>query len=382
MTRIAISTLIVRPGLSGSNESYLVNLVAALQHVDRDNDYLLFVTPQNAQLFTVFNARFRLIHVPRWAHSRLGRIALDQLLIPYWAKRLRAEILHYPGSVGSALKLGRPKQVVTVHYDIDPLHAPSVGWIKKAYFAMAMRWIRKAASAIIVPSHTLGQSLLTRWGLPASKLRVVHHGVDTANGARRHRADDRHVLDRIGVTPGYLLSVTNALPHKNVPCLLEAYALLSEEFERAAPLLIVGDMSSSTLREWARGLASRGIRVPSDRIVVTGRLPSVDLQVLYEHAGLMVTPTLTESFSLPLLEAMVHGCPVVASDIPAHREIGGDAVILVDPGSPRQFADACAMVLGDPTSRAMLVKHGRERARGMSWDRTARETVAVYASVG
>src|SRR5207247_4669273 len=116
----------------------LLHLVAALQDVDADNGYLLFVTPQNAQLFAELDGRFRLIFVPRWAHSRFWRIALDQLLIPFWAKRLGAEVLHYPGSVGSSLKLVRPKQVVTVHYDIDPVHAPSVGRLKKAYYAMAM----------------------------------------------------------------------------------------------------------------------------------------------------------------------------------------------------------------------------------------------------
>lgn len=122
--RIAISTLIVRAGLRGSNESYLVNLVAALEALDSENEYLLFVTPQNAGSFTVSNPRFRLISVPSWGYSRAGRILLDQFVLPFWARQLGATVLHYPGTLGSLVRLRSPEQVVTVHYDVDPAHAP------------------------------------------------------------------------------------------------------------------------------------------------------------------------------------------------------------------------------------------------------------------
>ena len=379
--RIAISTLIVRAGLSGSNESYLVNLVAALEAVDGENEYLLFVTPQNTGSFTVSNPRFRLITVPSWGYSRAGRILLDQLVLPFWARRLGATVLHYPGTLGSLVRLRSPAQVVTVHYDLDPTHAPSVSRLKRAYYATLMRRTRKTAGAMIVPSRTFGETFGARWRIPAGKLKVVYHGVGPRGRDAARTRESYDLLTRLALAPGYILCVTNALPHKNVPCLLEAYATLVSKMSCRAPLVLVGNVSRRALRDWVGQLDAAGVRVPIDRVMLTGVVSPTQVGMLYQGAALMVTPTLNESFSLPVLEAMANGCPVVASDIPVHREVGGDAMMLVPPESPARLSAACSALLTDDGQRGVLVERGLRRAAQFSWERTARATIAVYRSV-
>ena len=132
MTRIAVSTLIVIPGKSGSNESYLVNLIRALARLDRSNQYILFVTRQNEHLFNEAGPNFASVRV-RVGSSRLLRILFEQFVLPFRARRLGADVLHYPGTVGSVLHPRKPRQVVTVHYDIDDAHAQSVSWPRKIY---------------------------------------------------------------------------------------------------------------------------------------------------------------------------------------------------------------------------------------------------------
>ena len=379
--RIAISTLIVRAGLSGSNESYLVNLVAALEAVDGENEYLLFVTPQNTGSFTVSNPRFRLITVPSWGYSRAGRILLDQLVLPFWARRLGATVLHYPGTLGSLVRLRSPAQVVTVHYDLDPTHTPSVSRLKRAYYATLMRRTRKTAGAMIVPSRTFGETFGARWRIPAGKLKVVYHGVGPRGRDAARTRESYDLLTRLALAPGYILCVTNALPHKNVPCLLEAYATLVSKMSCRAPLVLVGNVSRRALRDWVGQLDAAGVRVPIDRVMLTGVVSPTQVGMLYQGAALMVTPTLNESFSLPVLEAMANGCPVVASDIPVHREVGGDAMMLVPPESPARLSAACSALLTDDGQRGVLVERGLRRAAQFSWERTARATMAVYRSV-
>lgn len=379
--RIAISTLIVRAGLSGSNESYLVNLVAALEAADSENEYLLFVTPQNAGSFTVANPRFRMITVPSWGYSRAGRILLDQLVLPFWARRLGATVFHYPGTLGSLVRLRNPAQVVTVHYDVDPTHAPSVSRLKRAYYATLMRRTCETARAMIVPSRTFCETFGARWRIPAGKLKVVYHGVGAPRRDAASARESQDLLARLALAPGYLLCVTNALPHKNLPRLLEAYATLVSKMSCRAPLVLVGNISRSALRDWVVQLDAAGIRVPIDRVILTGVVSRAQVQMLYQCAALMVTPTLTESFSLPVLEAMANGCPVVASDIPVHREVGGDAVLLVPPESPAGLSAACSALLTDDGRRDVLVERGLQRAAQFSWERTARATMAVYRSV-
>ena len=126
--RIGISTLIVRPGYSGSNEPYLVNLVNSLLKMANGNEYVLFVTQKNRGLFERNNdERLRLVEVPA-ANFRPVRIVCDQLVVPFLAKAYGIEVLHFPGTVGSVIPLQQPRRIVTVHYDIDETHAPSISW--------------------------------------------------------------------------------------------------------------------------------------------------------------------------------------------------------------------------------------------------------------
>jgi glycosyltransferase involved in cell wall biosynthesis len=289
--------------------------------------------------------------------------------------------LHYPGTVGSFVSSKRPRQVVTVHYDLDPAHIHSVSHLKRVYYRTLMQCTKRTASTVIVPSHTFGQSFTARWSFPPDKVRVVYHGVraEARNLTTAQEAD--RLLGRFGLTPGYLLSVTNALPHKNVLCLLEAYTLLVSNFGCRAPLVLAGNISPQALREWGQRLRDRCVDIPLERVLLTGFLSPHQVGLFYQCAALMVTPTLTESSSMPVLEAMANGCPVVASDIPVHREVGGDAVVLVDANSARQLAKACARILADPVWRKTLVDRGCQQAAHYSWERTAAETMSLYQAV-
>lgn len=377
--RIAISTLIVRPGFSGSNESYLQKLVAALQAVDLENEYLLFVTPQNEGLFSLTNPRWRLVRVPALGYLRGFRILVDQFVLPLWAQRLKVDVLHYPGTVGSCLSLNRLHQVVTVHYDLDPVHTPSVSRLKRAYFAILMRRTRTTAKMLVVPSGGFAKTFGERWSIPPKKLRVVYHGVSRHSVELvGNAAGSTPLMRALSLNAGYLLSVTNALPHKNVPELLEAYVYLTTLVPSTPPLVLAGSILPRDLHEWQKQLAVKGVQLPLAQFVLTGFIPPCQMEILYHSAAAMITPTLTESSSMPVLEAMACGCPVVASDIDVHREIAGDAAILVPTGGPRQLAEACARILTDFTWRAVLVQRGNNRAAHFSWESTARATIACY----
>jgi alpha-1,3-rhamnosyl/mannosyltransferase len=96
------------------------------------------------------------------------------------------------------------------------------------------------------------------------------------------------------------------------------------------------------------------------------------------RASALVFPSLYEGFGLPPLEAMACGCPVACSNVAALPETVGDAARLFDPRDPRAIADAVLEVLADP---APWVERGLARASLFSWDRTARETDAVYGEL-
>ena len=111
----------------------------------------------------------------------------------------------------------------------------------------------------------------------------------------------------------------------------------------------------------------------SDVVIAEEHLPA-----LYAGAELFVFPSLYEGFGLPVLEALACGVPVVCSNSSSLPEVAGDAALLVDPLDVPAMAEALGRVLGDLSLQQELCARSLARARIFSWERTARETLAVY----
>jgi len=107
-------------------------------------------------------------------------------------------------------------------------------------------------------------------------------------------------------------------------------------------------------------------------------LDAADLEGLYAVATLVVFPSLHEGFGLPVLEAMVRGVPVACSDRSSLPEVAGDAALLFDPEDTGAIRAAIERLLADPAERERLIRRGRERAAGFTWERTAELTAATY----
>lgn len=185
--------------------------------------------------------------------------------------------------------------------------------------------------------------------------------------------------ERLGVGDDFLLTVGTLEPRKNLSLLVSAF----EEVTRARPqsntqLVIAGS------RGWLSGpLFSAIERSPHrDRIVLTDYLHDDDLRALYASCRAFIYPSLYEGFGLPPLEAMACGAPVIVSDIPALAETTGDAALLFDPRSVSALTEQILELLDGETRenlRRALITAGQRRAAEFSWERTARETLQVYA---
>jgi glycosyltransferase involved in cell wall biosynthesis len=184
-------------------------------------------------------------------------------------------------------------------------------------------------------------------------------------------------LARHGLAPGYVLFVGTFEPRKNVPTLLRAYAGLRRRAPDSPPLALAG------LRGWlfeetmalARDLdLSPYLRIFED-------FPSGDLPEMYAGAGVFVLPSHYEGFGLPVLEAMGCETPVIIADRSSLPEVAGEAALKVDPDDAEALANALYRALSDSDLRADLVRRGREQVQVFTWEKTARETLALYEQV-
>ena len=341
---------------------YCRGLIEAIGRVDNENCYEILM-PDNAYRFPERpNIRYRLVRFPLFKRRVWEQVA------PLLAGRY--DLLHFPYDSAIAWKNG--PFVVTVH-DVKPLiyGTDRSRWNLNRFIEDLLirdKWAR--IDHILTDSQCSKRDIVERLGIPEDRITVVYPGVELGRfqPAPLDRTDQ-------GSMP-FVLCVAGADPTKNVETLIEAFARLPLPLRDSNDLLLAGDFRR---RADLRELVGRvGIE---KQTVFTGMVSDDRLIDLYQHAALFVFPSRYEGFGLPVLEAMACGCPVICSNVSSFPEVAGDAAILVDPLDLDKLAKEMTRVLRDPALRSDLRKRGLAQASTFSWDRTARETIAVYKKV-
>jgi len=223
----------------------------------------------------------------------------------------------------------------------------------------------------------------TQMGVPPSRIRRVYNAPDPgflAADAAAPRVEDRQrIMERYQVNYPFLLYAGNIRRHKNVPRLVEAFAVLREQLSdhpvyRELRLVIIGD----TISQYP-AVRQAVIKSKMEQVVrFLGFVPFETLRCFYESAAAFVFPSRYEGFGLPPLEAMACGAPVVTSNVSSLPEVVDDAAMLVNPENVFDIARGIREVLLDDSLRAELVRRGRLQAARFSWETTARQVLEIY----
>jgi len=314
----------------------------------------------------------------RWLRAS-GLAGLDRIRCGLAAAvaslRGRYDIVHFHSLTSSAPcfvpRLGRAKVVVTVHR----LEWRDEKWgpIGRAVLRASEWLVMRCAHAVIAVSRNLEADLARRYPR-ARPPRYV------ANGVLVPESDDRAVLGPLGLGENeYALFVGRLTPEKGVDVLLDAFELLWDDANAATrcELAIVGDAPKES--DYARQLRARGARLAAP-VRFLGLQHDDSLAALFANARLYVTASHQEGQPLAVLEAMSCGRCVVASDIPAHRELLGPAGVMVADGNAKDFAVAVARLLADDSAIERYGNAARRRITDsdeFDWDRTATETEQI-----
>jgi glycosyltransferase involved in cell wall biosynthesis len=206
-----------------------------------------------------------------------------------------------------------------------------------------------------------------------SKIEVVYPAVDPFFQFGPDPAAVSSAHSRFGIDHDYLLCVGIYKPRKNHAGLLKAFQLLSKS-GRQSQLVIAGPMAEG--EHILRALAQKlGI---AQRVIFTGFVSDADLRALYSGARVCVCPSLYEGFGFTVLEAMACGTPVVCSCATSLPEVAGKAALYFDPFKPEEIAVQLGCAFTDAAVRASLVAAGRTNLLRFNWEKTARQTLAVY----
>ncbi|MSO21208.1 MAG: glycosyltransferase family 1 protein [Acidobacteria bacterium] len=373
--------------------TYIRNLVQKLAARGSQNDYFLLGDQKSAENLLPLPGNFRVLH---WNGSgRLWRaMQLHQLIRSSWI-----DLLHIPYL--QPVLLSPCPYLMTVHDLADFLYTSQTGWRQRLRVQMTRRTMMNARRILAVSSATQ-RDIENLFAVPGEKISVIANALDerfllagrlsgnlsgtisddmgNGTGGQARREEIRLVQERYGVQDPFLLYVGSARPQKNLPRLIEAFAvvkgeLLAHPTYQNLKLLIIGDELSEHPELRHTVLRTR----MQTNVRFLGFLPQEILRIFYQSAEVFVFPSLHEGFGLPPLEAMSMGTPVVTSNVSSLPEVVGDAAVTVHPENVFDIARGIQRALTDEALRAQLRARGHQQIQRFSWDRSVDQVLEIYA---
>ncbi|HEV3122716.1 MAG TPA: glycosyltransferase family 1 protein, partial [Isosphaeraceae bacterium] len=275
-----------------------------------------------------------------------------------------------------------PKIVALVH-DLVPLLFPEQylgDHFQAARFHQHLALLRHY-DLLLTPSEATRAELTRLLGVRPARTVVTGGAGDPSFGPGLEIVppplSERRTFAHFGIKGRFVFSVASPEYSKNLRGLIDAFGMLPPRLIFNHQLVIACQIAD---HERAEALACAFERGVGEKLVFTGELSGETLALLYQHCAAYVSASFHEGFSMPLLEALQCGAPVVAGHNSAQAELTGQAGLLVNVHDPADMAAHIGKVLADPDLAHELKRRALERAAGMSWAGVARTTIQALAA--
>lgn len=352
--------------------TYTYQLINSLNKIDKLNDYLLF-TPEGYSSDIKFNRNFNIKSIADTMASNFW----DDVNIPNELYDKNINLYHVPqNGVGLPIEKNHPF-VITLH-DTIPIHMPeTVGDRYLNIFQKDMAGIVSRCDGIITVSEFSKEDISRDFNYPKEKIFVTHLASEDIYKPI-DRAFCKEVLKKhYGLTSNYILYVGGFSPRKNIVGLIEAFSRIINVIPKDTNLVIAGNKGKSY--SIYKACAER-LKI-EDRVIFPGFISMEHMPHLYNNASLFVYPSFYEGFGLPPIEAMACGIPVITSNVTSIPEVVGDAALLFNPKETEVLSEKICEALMNEHLRINLIVKGFKKARSLSWDKTAIETLKAYEAI-
>jgi glycosyltransferase involved in cell wall biosynthesis len=344
---------------------YLGSLLEEMQALDASVEYLLYsplpvVVPMRRGDWRIRVVPCGLSQRPSiWAQTILPNLLAQDKVDAFWGQ---------PTNLPIALKR-KCFRVLTVH-DLVPYVRPESmrfrSWLR---MRLMLGPVARAADALVADSQATAALACRYLGIEKERVSVVYAAAQSEFQPIPKENARQTVAEVFGVTRDYILSVGTIEPRKDHLTLLRAI-----EFVPDAPLLVLAGGAGWRCRHIMEQIKAQE-RLGRARYL--GRVEDRLLPSLYAAAKLSVYPSVYEGFGLPVVESMACGCPVVSSDSPSLREVGGGAARYFQAGVVASLSDELERLVGNDSELALMEEAGLARAEFFSFRRAAEQLLEI-----
>ena len=390
----------IRP-LMDSNRTgvgeYIYELLNALFHIDRVNQYFLFYNSnkdvsKNIPKWTQENIHYIKSNWP----NKLFNLCLLVFNRPKIDKIINQNLDYFfsPNINFTALsrhgrgKVKKVKHILTIH-DLSFEYFPDCfGWKRRLWHKILFpKYACKKADIILTPSESTRQDVMEKYKIDGNKVKVIYPGLSSifmppfakaTAGLLSHIESSAEICGneinesikkKYNLPKKFILFLGTIEPRKNIIGIIKAF-IKNQNFFPDYKLVIAG----------AKGWEYKPIMdmiQKQNKVQYVGYVEAKDKPILYSLADLFVYSSLYEGFGFPVLEAMSVGTPVIASHRSSMPEVTEGSAYLVNPNIISEIAEGIKLLLTDQKAAEFLKAKGRERARNFTWEKAAREFLDV-----
>ncbi|HSX15580.1 MAG TPA: glycosyltransferase family 1 protein [Candidatus Saccharimonadales bacterium] len=361
-----MSKIVIDGRESGTSTGrYLDKLVEYLHQLKPKHEIIVLAKPHRFEYLRKVAPSFTLIETP------FKEFTFDeQLGFKKQIESLQPDLVHFPMVQQPVLYRGR---VVTTMQDLttirfrNPTKNSVVFWVKQQVYKWVNKRVAHKSDAIIAPTQFVKDDVVNYTHIKPSKITVTLECADLIKDKPEPVAGLENKR--------FIMYTGRPTPHKNLGRLIDAFAALHKSRPDLYLVLVGKKDGNYTIHE--ANVAAKGI----PNVIFTGFVSDGQLKWLYQHCAAYIFPSLSEGFGLPGLEAMTHGAPVASSNATCLPEVHGDAAQYFDPLDVVDMAVKIGEVIDNPELRKDLIAKGKKQAAKYSWERMAKQTLAVYESV-
>ncbi|MBU2555264.1 MAG: glycosyltransferase family 4 protein [Bacteroidetes bacterium] len=357
-----------------------LELINELQKIDHDNEYVVFVKPDEDTSTLKPSSNFKIVELsggpyPIW----------EQYALPLAAQKEGCHILHCTSNT-APLKSKLPL-IVTLH---DIIYMESISLLKKGgtwyqklgnmYRRMVVPGIVKKSDKIITVSKFERNRIGDFFGIDHNDNRLVaiYNGVSEHFKPVTDSAELTRVKTKYKLPENFLFFLGNTDPKKNTPGVLKAFSDYLKSSKTENLYLVMLDYERSSLEKLLTDIGDKDL---INKIILTGYVVNTDLPAIYCLSKIFLYPSLRESFGIPMLEAMRCGVPVITSNTSSMPEVSGNAAYIIDPYKPEEITSGIEKLLTNDSLRNDLIEKGLEQAKKFSWRNMAENVLSLYKEV-
>lgn len=370
----------------------LVGAMAAVNQIDGTRNLSLIVDSQSCCEIEV-PAGVELIEVPTLRQPSKAAVAggrrplRDLVALGRATARLDFDVFFFPAVYSYFPLPAHIPTLLTLHDAIAELHP---GWVfpsrlDRLFWNLKVSFAVRRSRRLLTVSQNAAQAISSVFGATADLIDVIPEGPAPEFRVLKDPARIEEFRQRFGISrrEPLILYVGGISPSKNLEGLVDAVAQLTSLGVPDWRLLLVGDVEADGFFACADAVQARiaacGLQ---DRIQLSGYLEAEDLVTAYNAADVLVLPSFSEGFGLPVIEALACGTPVAVSDRGSLPEVAGEAGVYFDPDEPAAIASAIARVLTDLMLRERLLAAGRRQLALFSWESAATTVLGVLDQLG